>query len=112
TTSVRGKLLFTPTEDLSFTLTGRYIDQEDNAALSYSPLGGNNIAGPTTASSLGQSDISKIALDFNPVAEVEGGGVDFRIDYDGDWGSLVSLTSFSDLNQPFGTDVDGTEVPI
>jgi len=112
TTSVRGKLLFTPTEDLSFTLTGRYINQEDNAALSYSPLGGNNMIPHTTAASLGKHDTSKIALDFDPVAQVKGSGVDFRVNYDAGWGNLVSLTSYSDLSQPFATDVDGTEVPV
>ncbi len=113
TTSVRGKVLFTPNDDLSITLSGRYIDQDDNAALSYAPLNGNNIAGPATnASRLGLTDKSKISLDFDPIARVQGGGATLSVDYDTDFGTITSITSFSSLSQPFSTDVDGTEVPI
>lgn len=113
TTSVRGKVLWEPTDDLSATLSARFIDQEDNVALSYAPINGINIAGDTVASALGQSDTSKISLDFDPVAEVEGGGLTLNLDYETAWGgTLTSITSYSSLNQPFGTDVDGTEVPI
>lgn len=112
TTSARGKLLYVPSDELSFTLTGHFIDQEDNVALSYTPLNGNSLAGPTTASALGRTDTSKISLNSDPLSEVEGGGVSLNVEYENDWGTLTSITSFTSLNQPFSTDIDATEVPI
>lgn len=111
--SVRGKLLFQATEDLSFLLTGHYVDQEDNAAMAVSPLNNVSAAGPNTNGAIfGRSDHSKVSMDHAFYSDVEGGGVNLNINYDMGWANLTSVSSYSNLNQPFASDVDGTEIPI
>ncbi|MFA7554621.1 MAG: TonB-dependent receptor [Spongiibacteraceae bacterium] len=109
--SLRGKLLYNAADNLIVTLSGHYVDQEDNKALSYGPLGGNTPFATTEAAAQSQSGHSKISLNEKPFSDVEGGGGNLKIDYETSWGSIVSITSYSDLSQPFGTDVDATEIP-
>lgn len=111
--SVRGKLLYNATDDLKITLSGHYTDQEDNSALSYAPLNkGVNALWFSNAAKVSNEDPSKIGLNFRPYSDVQGWGGNIRIDYSTDWGDITSISSYSDLKQPFGTDVDATELTV
>lgn len=109
--AVRGKILWEPTEDLTFTLTGSYVDHQDNSAFVYRADPYNFQFPNSLAASFSASD-RKVAMDFDPSSSLKGSSVSLNAVYAPDWGTITSVTSYSSLEQPFYTDTDGTEFPI
>lgn len=109
--ALRGKLLWEPTEDLTFTLRGSYVDHQDNSAFSYRADPYNFEFPNSLAASFSPSD-RKVAMDYDPSSSLKGSAVALNAVYAPDWGTITSVTSYSSLEQPFYTDTDGTEFPI
>jgi iron complex outermembrane recepter protein len=109
---VRGRLLFEPTDNLRFILSGAYISQDDNTAYSYVPINGNSIRPNSVAAQLGRTDLSKISLNDHPVNNLRLTTVSLKADWKGDWGGLTSTSAYAHTSFPFVTDLDGTEFNI
>lgn len=109
----RGKILVEATEDLSLTFTGSYVKHENNAAFSYIPVPENFRYVTSDAYSLGVAGSrDEASMDFNPYSQLEGGSLSINAVYDADWATITSTTSYTQQQQPFYTDTDGTELPI
>jgi iron complex outermembrane receptor protein len=110
--AARVKLLYRATDDLELTLAASYVNHQDNSALTYLPDDYNFQYPASVAGRLNLSDDRKVAMDFNPEASLEGGSVSLNAIYAPTWGTITSVTSYTDLDQPFFTDTDGTEMPF
>lgn len=108
--SAQGKLLFDVNDQFSMTLSGFYLEHEDNTAFSYKPTGSNFLLAGTQAATV--SDTSKIALSDTPLAEADGHGGSLSITYDMNGATFTSVSGYADYDVPFATDVDATELPI
>ena len=109
----RGKILVEATENLALTFTGSYVKHENNAAFAYIPDPENFLFQSSNAYALGVAGSREDAsLDFNPYSQLEGGSVSLNAVYDADWATITSSTSYTQQQQPFYTDTDGTELPV
>lgn len=94
---IRGQLLFTPTEDLSFRLIADYDEIDELCCIA-----GNLIDGPTGAAIRavgGQIDSENpfsynVFTNFDPTNELQNSGVSLQADYDMDFATLTSITAF------------------
>ena len=107
---IRGRLLFEPSSDLRFILSGSHINQKDNTAYSYVPINGNSVFPNSQAAQLGLTEKRKVALNTQPFNNLELTTASLNIDWSGSWGSLASTSAFAKTSFPFLTDLDGTEV--
>ncbi|MDB5430873.1 MAG: putative TonB-dependent receptor [Caulobacter sp.] len=109
---IRARLLFQPTDDFRAILTGAYIKQSDNAAYSYRPLNGNTPQQGSVAAHIPNDDYEHISLNNDPYNRLDYRAVTLNLDWDHSWGKLTSISSWAKTKYPFGTDLDGTEVPV
>ena len=109
---IRGRLLFQPSENVRFILTGSHVDQEDNTAYSYVPINGNSVFPNSRAAQLGLTSKRKVSLDAQPFNALRLTTVSLNSEFSGDWGTLTSVSAFADTSFPFVTDLDGTEVAL
>ena len=109
---VRARLLFEPTQDFRAILTGTYIKQADNTAYSYRPLNGNTPQQASVAAHIPSGDYTDISLNNDPYNKLDYKSVNLNMDWDHSWGKLTSISSYADTSYPFGTDLDGTEIPV
>ncbi len=110
--SIKGQLLFEPTEDLSIRLIADY-DQLDETCC-YSP---NIISGPTEAAIVGAGGqvITNpfgfaTALDVDPTNEISNSGFSGQMDWDVGPGTLTSITSIRNQELLSDGDVDFTSL--
>lgn len=109
----RIRFLIQPTDNLRFILTGSHTNSFDSTAFSYGPLNNNAIGGSATqAAQFGVGDHGRIALNTEPYAKVNAWAYNLNTQLDGSWGTLTSISSFSTVDTPFRTDLDGTESNI
>ena len=106
----RGRLLFKPSEKLSIDLRGQYLDQD----------GGSGYFMPGSEGFLPLPPPNDPIYFGNPTYEIQSNriGESFvksnemsaKIDYDLGWGTLTSITSFTDVNSGNDQDLDQTLV--
>ncbi len=106
--SFRGRLLFSPSERLSIAVTGQYADQE----------GGSGYFMPGSEGFLPLPPPAQPILFGNPTYEIQSNsiGVSYvqfeelsvKVDYQFDWGTLTSITSYSDVTSENDQDLDQT----
>jgi len=106
----RGRLLFTPSEKLSIDVRAHYIDQE----------GGSGYFMPASEGVLPLPPPDPPIFFGNPTYEIQSNriGESFvtsselsaKIDYDLGWGTLTSITSFTDVDSGNDQDLDQTLV--
>jgi iron complex outermembrane receptor protein len=106
----RGRLLFKPSEKLSIDVRGQYIDQD----------GGSGYFMPASEGYLPLPPPAPPILFGNPTYEIQSNriGESFvksselsaKIDYDLGWGTLTSITSFTDVDSGNDQDLDQTLV--
>jgi iron complex outermembrane receptor protein len=106
----RGRLLFTPSEKLSIDVRAHYIDQE----------GGSGYFMPASEGVLPLPPPDPPIFFGNPTYEIQSNriGESFvtsselsaKIDYDLGWGTLASITSFTDVDSGNDQDLDQTLV--
>ncbi|MDB5423892.1 MAG: putative TonB-dependent receptor [Phenylobacterium sp.] len=110
TSGVRARVLFQPSDSLRFILTGAHTNQSDTTAYSYSPLNGNTPQAGSLGQALGRAhETRKIALDTRPYNKLEMNSANLNGQWTGAWGTLTSISSYTDVEFPFWTDLDGTE---
>ena len=108
--SFRGRLLFEPTARWSVAVTGQYADQE----------GGSGYFMPGSEGVLPLPPPAEPIFFGNPTYEIQSNsvGVSYvrfeelsaKIDYEFDWGTLTSITSYSDVESENDQDLDQTLV--
>ncbi len=106
----RGRVLFTPTEKLTVDLRGQYLDQD----------GGSGYFMPGSEGFLPLPPPAAPILFGNPTYEIQSNriGESFvrswetsaKIDYDLGWGTLTSITSYTDVDSGNDQDLDQTLV--
>lgn len=109
-TALRGRLLYTPIEKLSIDLRGQYLDQE----------GGSGYFMPASEGVLPQPPPDPPLFFGNPTYEIQANriGKSFvetwegsaKVDYDFGWGTLTSITSYTDVDSGNDQDLDQTLV--
>jgi iron complex outermembrane receptor protein len=108
--SLRGKLLFTPSDKLTVDLRAQYLDQDGGSGYFmpgtdfYLPLPPPN--DPIIV------DVPEFEIQSNKIGEsfVKSSEVAAKIDYDLGWGMLTSITSFTDVDSGNDQDLDQTYV--
>lgn len=110
--SIKGQLLFEPTQDLTIRLIGDY-DKLDEVCC-YTP---NIISGPTGAAITGAGGIVitdpfgfRTALDKNPTNEISNSGISAQVDYDFGDITLTSITALRRQDLLSDGDVDFTSL--
>ena len=108
--ALRGRVLFTPTEKLTVDLRGQYLDQD----------GGSGYFMPGSEGFLPLPPPAAPILFGNPTYEIQSNriGESFvrswetsaKIDYDMGWGTLTSITSYTDVDSGNDQDLDQTLV--
>ncbi len=108
---VRGKILFQPTNDLSFLLIGEHYRAHDDNVIAYNAFGGRTFArgvpGIVVPTARGQ-----VASDITPRYEAERNAVSLRSTLKLNGGTVSSITAYSTDNVPQQLiDFDGTSLP-
>ena len=108
--SFRGKLLYQPTDRLSIDFTGQYLNQE----------GGSGYFMPASEGVLPLPPPNPPIFFGNPTYEIQSNRIgesfvqsseaSLSIDYDFDWGTLTSITSYTDVDSGNDQDLDQTYV--
>lgn len=110
--SIRGQLLFEPTENMSIRLIADY-DKLDEVCC-YTPNAVNGPAGAAIAAAGGQIITNpfgyETALDVNPVNEISNSGISGQVDWDLEIGTLTSITSHRNQDVYSNGDVDFTSL--
>ncbi len=99
--SVRGNLLFTPTDRLTMSLTGT-VDSIDAGAAYYSPFfDGDNVSKPKPVVMDRKGQATRDIKDFS-----------LKVDYDFDAVTLTSISAYSTLESYLDEDLDWTELDL
>lgn len=106
---LRGKLLFKPTEDISFLLTGERFDSRDNNVIAYTAFDSRTFARPYVVV---PTDRGQFASDFEPRYRVKRNAVSLRSIFGLGGLTLTSITAYSDDKVPEqNIDFDATALP-
>lgn len=105
--SLRGKLLFQPSDRTDITLIGEYLDREDSGA-NYIPYEGTTLAYPGFGPVTNPRDSYAGTEGYNAF---ENGAVSLQFDHDFDFAKLVSITAFRHGTGGFRFDFDNVEAP-
>jgi iron complex outermembrane receptor protein len=108
--SVRSKLLFQPTSDVSFTLKGDYASKYDNTGYSIKVLNGNLDRTGLVGTVIIPSDPREIALTRVPYSDVKGGGVSLVGSIDMGFANLSTVSSWRKTKGYFVNDQDRTNL--
>jgi len=107
TTSIRGKLLWEPAENLTAKLTGFFVEAADATGVASFPLNGNTAArrvDPTVVLGRGY----RLSNSFSPSATTKTYGGSLDLDYEAGDVTISSLTSYAYFTSNFMTDNDAT----
>jgi iron complex outermembrane receptor protein len=105
-TSVRGKIVVTPTSGLSIKLAGDYTKVSDLAGISNKVLNGNT----STVGAIIPADPREYALSFLPINDLKVFGGSATVQFDFGDVRLRSLSALNQVNQHSLTDTDRTQV--
>lgn len=105
---LRGKLMFTPRDDLTVTLTGNYSDRRDDAGLFTQALDGNTQARALTPTITLPSEPWQVAFNRPTFYRNKSSGGDLRIVWDTSAGRLTSLTSYLRSRTEYAGDLDAS----
>jgi iron complex outermembrane receptor protein len=109
--TIRGKLLFEPTEALHITLSGDYNDSNDNTTFSGQPLDGNTVAASLPGAVVATKP-NTAALNTVPVLHSKGGGGSLKVLYHLPFADLSSLTAYRTYTSLQIPDSDVTNIPL
>ena len=112
--SVRGKLLWKPTDDFSVVLAGNYSDRRDDAPIATRPLNGNSryLKLHPELAKLYTNDPRQIAADTASNIPVEQWGASLTAKYAPDWGTISSISAYTRTQPRIQGDIDTTPVPF
>lgn len=106
--AARAKLLWQPTDALSFTLIGNISDNEDNSIYITRPIDGNNQYFRTIPGTAVPADIRETNTDTDPRVDAESKSISLIGRYNFASGTLSSISSYTDTNVYLLIDSDVT----
>jgi iron complex outermembrane receptor protein len=109
---VRGKLLFTPTNDLKITLSGYYLDRNNQASFSGLALGGNTQARAFAPGALIVTKPRDFAVNTPVGSGSNGYGAELNIEYNSPIGTFTSITGYQNAYVFIKADADATPAAI
>jgi iron complex outermembrane receptor protein len=111
---LRGKLLWEPSDAMSFLLSGVYGDRDDYSAMAVQPLDGNSNS-QFYADGVVSSEPWHVSTELKNGVDptyVEQWGVSLKADFTlGDAGTLTSVTSYQDIKALITADIDAAYSP-
>lgn len=108
--SARAKLLYRPTDNLSFTLAGAIERNSNNAIYLTKPINNNNVALRTAPSLYFPPSQDEINTDTDPIAASSTKSVSLTGRYRTSYGAFSSITSFENLKVKLLVDSDVTSI--
>jgi len=116
--AVRGQLLWEPTDTLSFRAIGDFNKIDEVCCGAPTVVVGPITQGVIVAGLGGiipnstDPDDRLVAVNQDPVNELEGKGVSLQADWDVGWGTITSITSYREQSDFNDTDVDFTSIDL
>ena len=108
---VRGKILFKPSDDVSFLLTGEHYRAHDDNVIAYNAFEGRTFARTVPGIAV-PTERGRVASDIKPRYEVERNAVSLRGVFEMDAGTVTSITAYSTDKVPQQLiDFDATALP-
>ena len=104
---LRGKLLYAPSDNVEFVLSGARAESHSNAAFSLGVLNGNSTF-VNTAGSIPAAGPRQVSLTFDPKIDASSNTVSLSGKIDLDFATLSTLTSYQKTKTFLITDVDRT----
>ena len=108
--SFRGRLLYEPSDRWSIAVTGQYADQEGGSGYFMPGSEGVLVLPPPAAPINFGNPIYEIQSNSIGTSYVRFEELSAKIDYNFDWGTLTSITSYSDVESENDQDLDQTFV--
>ena len=113
--NVQGKLLWEPNDRLSLMLAGSHVDRNNSCCVP-DAIQGDAVQAELARQGLPQdkndSGDYKIATNVDSEFELESDMLSLHIDYDMDWGTITSITGWSDYDYTQGSDPDRSQLDI
>jgi iron complex outermembrane receptor protein len=109
--SLRGKLMFEPSDAFRATLSASHAERDSNAAFSLGILNGNSssITRPGVIRATGPREVS---LTFDPYITVNQDSASLTAEMDLGFAELTSITSYQSTQTNLATDVDRTNLAL
>ena len=113
--NLQGKLLWEPTDTLSFLLSASHVDR-DNTCCVPDATQGDAVQAELALQGLPQDKNDprdyKIATNIDSEFKLESDTVSLHIDYEMEWASIVSITAWNDYEYTAGGDQDRSQLDI
>ncbi|MBV9511012.1 MAG: TonB-dependent receptor, partial [Caulobacteraceae bacterium] len=107
TISLRSKLLFKPTDKLSFVLGGNYSNIQDSSPFSVKPVHNDNPFAETVNFPSNPYDID---LTDDPTIRTVSDGINLHAKYASDIGTFTSITSYERIVAYLNADIDNSPI--
>ena len=108
---VRGKILFKPSDDVSFLLTGEHYRAHDDNVIAYNAFDGRTFARAVPGIAV-PTERGRVASDIKPRYDVERNAVSLRGVFEMNGGTATSITAYSTDKVPHQLiDFDATALP-
>lgn len=107
--SLRGKILFKPSDTVEFMLTGSRNERTSNPAFTLGVLNGNSTA-INLPGSIKPTNARQVSLSFDPTITVENDQLSLHANIDLGFAELSSITSYAKITTDLLTDVDRTNL--
>ena len=111
TTGIRAKLLYSPTEDLSFELGVIDVDINDPNAFMYGNYKGQS-DGALFPGAVVATQPNQVSSDFSPLFKSHTNGINLKGNLNFDGLTLTSYSSFENQGDNRAYDLDGTSTPV
>lgn len=109
--SLRGKLLFEPSDAVRITLAGGHSERRTGAAFALGVLDGNSTS-VNLPGSIPAGGPREVSLTFDPVIDVKSNHGSLTAEFDLGFASLSSITSYQKTSSDLVTDVDRTNLAL
>jgi iron complex outermembrane receptor protein len=113
--NVQGKLLWEPNDRLSLMLAGSHVDRNNSCCVPDATQGDAvqaELARQGLPQDKNDSGDYKIATNVDSEFELESDMLSLAIDYDMDWGTIISITGWSDYDYNQGSDSDRSQLDL
>ncbi len=113
--NIQGKLLWEPTDDLSFQLSASHIERDNNccgADAVQSDIVNEELVAQGFAPDLNDPYDYKVAVDEASKFEMESDLAALTIGYVADWGTITSITAWNDYDYVTTTDADRSQLDV
>ena len=109
--SLRGKLLFEPSDAVRLTLAGGHSERRSGAAFALGVLDGNS-SSVNLPGSIPAGGPREVSLTFDPVIDVKSNQASLTAEFDLGFASLSSISSYQKTSTYLVTDIDRTNLAL